>query len=236
MASDENGLYTFHLLQNLAQPNVDILRAFQRTRAAVVSASGGKQTPWESTSLIGDLYLRPPRPGDPMASASAQAEGPFDGVWAAKDARWQVSVTVEQGRASGLSDVLRRKRGSGEVGDLHSPSICLPPANPLCHGRTHVRMVATGVIGHFPDHFHCCRERRTGDLSGWHDHPAARELEGALRFCRSIGAAANDSTCLMGSTSTSSTNSDGRAYSKQPFRESVTWRPQARNAIAATLR
>jgi uncharacterized caspase-like protein len=53
-----NGTYTKHLLASLNQPDTDILKVFQRTRAAVVKETAGKQTPWESTSLIGDFYFR----------------------------------------------------------------------------------------------------------------------------------------------------------------------------------
>ena len=55
--SGRNGIYTKHLLANLQQQDSDILKVFQRTRAAVVKETGGKQTPWESTSLIGDFYF-----------------------------------------------------------------------------------------------------------------------------------------------------------------------------------
>lgn len=52
-----NGTYTKHLLASLKQPDTDILKVFQRTRAGVVGETGGKQTPWESTSLVGDFYF-----------------------------------------------------------------------------------------------------------------------------------------------------------------------------------
>jgi branched-chain amino acid transport system substrate-binding protein len=55
-----NGIYTKHLLASLRENDSDILKVFQRTRARVVKETGGKQTPWESTSLIGDFYFRPP--------------------------------------------------------------------------------------------------------------------------------------------------------------------------------
>ncbi len=54
-----NGVYTKHLLASLAQSNTDILKVFQRTRAEVVKETGGKQTPWESISLVGDFYFKP---------------------------------------------------------------------------------------------------------------------------------------------------------------------------------
>ncbi|MEI6300558.1 MAG: caspase family protein [Betaproteobacteria bacterium] len=53
-----NGIYTKHLLASLNGADTDIQKVFQRTRAAVVRETAGKQTPWESTSLVGDFYFR----------------------------------------------------------------------------------------------------------------------------------------------------------------------------------
>jgi hypothetical protein len=53
-----NGIYTKHLLASMREGDPDILKVFQRTRAAVVKETGGRQTPWESTSLVGDFYFR----------------------------------------------------------------------------------------------------------------------------------------------------------------------------------
>ena len=64
-----NGVYTKHLLANLREGDPDISKVFQRTRAAVVKETSGKQTPWESTSLIGDFYVRAPTGGVQLASA-----------------------------------------------------------------------------------------------------------------------------------------------------------------------
>ncbi|MFM9886955.1 MAG: SUMF1/EgtB/PvdO family nonheme iron enzyme [Burkholderiales bacterium] len=55
-----NGIYTKHLLASLREPDTDISKVFQRTRAEVVRETGGKQTPWEATSLIGDFSFRAP--------------------------------------------------------------------------------------------------------------------------------------------------------------------------------
>jgi hypothetical protein len=54
-----NGMYTKHLLKNLKEGDSDILKVFQRVRTSVIGETGGKQTPWESTSLVGDFYFRP---------------------------------------------------------------------------------------------------------------------------------------------------------------------------------
>ena len=85
--SGRNGLYTQHLLASLDQPDTDISKVFQRTRAAVVKETGGKQTPWESTSLVGDFSFKPPaaKPA-PVATAAPGAAG--DGADANERVFW----------------------------------------------------------------------------------------------------------------------------------------------------
>ena len=60
VASDgvgKNGLYTEHLVRELARKNTRIEDAFKRVRLNVRLASGGAQVPWESTSLESDVFL-----------------------------------------------------------------------------------------------------------------------------------------------------------------------------------
>jgi Caspase domain len=54
-----NGLYTEHLLRELPVRGVRIEDALKRVRLNVRLASGGRQVPWESTSLESDVYLFP---------------------------------------------------------------------------------------------------------------------------------------------------------------------------------
>ena len=52
-----NGLYTEKLLKHIATPDLKIEEVFKRVRIDVAFASGKKQTPWESSSLMGDFYF-----------------------------------------------------------------------------------------------------------------------------------------------------------------------------------
>jgi uncharacterized caspase-like protein len=52
-----NGLYTSHLLRQMAVPGLPIEEVFKRTRVAVKQESGGRQIPWESTSLEGAFFF-----------------------------------------------------------------------------------------------------------------------------------------------------------------------------------
>ena len=52
-----NGLYTQYLLQYMKEPNLSVERVFKKVRLAVVNDTALKQTPWESSSLLGDFYF-----------------------------------------------------------------------------------------------------------------------------------------------------------------------------------
>ena len=54
---ERNGLYTQELLKNMLTPGLTIEEVFKRVRIAVRNATGGQQTPWESSSLTGDFYF-----------------------------------------------------------------------------------------------------------------------------------------------------------------------------------
>jgi caspase domain-containing protein len=53
----DNGLYTEELLQALRLPGLKIEEVFKRVRVGVTNRSKGAQTPWESSSLTGDLVV-----------------------------------------------------------------------------------------------------------------------------------------------------------------------------------
>src|SRR5579885_330126 len=52
-----NGLYTQELLRFMRMPEVGVEEVFKRVRISVREKSLGKQTPWESSSLMADFYF-----------------------------------------------------------------------------------------------------------------------------------------------------------------------------------
>jgi len=52
-----NGLYTSAILDYIRQQGLQIEDMFKEVRKKVIKESGGKQTPWESTSLVKDFYF-----------------------------------------------------------------------------------------------------------------------------------------------------------------------------------
>lgn len=58
VASDghgRNGIYTQELLKQIRMPSLNIEQVFKQVRVAVRNITQSKQTPWESSSLIGDF-------------------------------------------------------------------------------------------------------------------------------------------------------------------------------------
>lgn len=54
-----NGMYTKHLLRNLAIPGLPVEMVLKRVREGVSRDTGQKQIPWESSSLLGEFYFKP---------------------------------------------------------------------------------------------------------------------------------------------------------------------------------
>ena len=78
----KNGLYTEELLEALREPGLKIEEVFKRVRINVARRSKGAQTPWESSSLTGDLVVNvtvnvtTAAVSAPTASVSAPALAP----------------------------------------------------------------------------------------------------------------------------------------------------------------
>ncbi len=54
-----NGIYTKHLLANIERPDLSIEEVFKQVRIGVVDDTDGRQTPWESSSLMGSFHFQP---------------------------------------------------------------------------------------------------------------------------------------------------------------------------------
>jgi hypothetical protein len=78
----KNGLYTEELLEALREPGLKIEEVFKRVRINVARRSKGAQTPWESSSLTGDLVVNmtvnvtTPGAPAPIAAVSPPAPAP----------------------------------------------------------------------------------------------------------------------------------------------------------------
>ncbi|NTV42183.1 MAG: SUMF1/EgtB/PvdO family nonheme iron enzyme [Syntrophobacteraceae bacterium] len=59
----ENGVYTGELIKAMQVEGLRIEDVFKQVRGSVREATQGKQIPWESSSLEGDFYFKPPVAG-----------------------------------------------------------------------------------------------------------------------------------------------------------------------------
>ena len=71
-----NGLYTEQLLAAMADPGVKVEDVFKRVREGVQERSGGKQTPWEMSSITGNFYFSPTAEQAALPVASGSGGGP----------------------------------------------------------------------------------------------------------------------------------------------------------------
>jgi uncharacterized caspase-like protein len=62
VAHDGNGRnspYTEALMKSVQREGLTVEQVFKEVRAALLEQSGGKQVPWESSSLVSDFYFKP---------------------------------------------------------------------------------------------------------------------------------------------------------------------------------
>jgi uncharacterized caspase-like protein len=107
--SGSNGLYTEHVLREVAKEGVKIEDAFKRVRLNVRLASKGKQIPWETTSLENDFYFKRP------LQSRTLSESDIEAAFEAQLAEWKLvrtAISVQK-----VEDYLR-KYPSGAYSEL----------------------------------------------------------------------------------------------------------------------
>jgi uncharacterized caspase-like protein len=57
-----NGIYTAELVKAIRQPGILMEEAFKQARSGVIARTQGKQTPWESSSVVGAFSFRAAAP------------------------------------------------------------------------------------------------------------------------------------------------------------------------------
>jgi formylglycine-generating enzyme required for sulfatase activity len=74
--SGRNSPYTEALTRNMRELHEPVEQVFKRVRIGVMSATSGKQVPWESSSLTGDFYFTAPAQVAPPTSAGDSGSAP----------------------------------------------------------------------------------------------------------------------------------------------------------------
>ncbi len=84
VASDGTGAnspFASALARYLKEPGLEIRQVLTRVRAEVINATGNKQTPWENSSLLGDLYLGGRGSSTAQAPMALPTPAPDDAAW-----------------------------------------------------------------------------------------------------------------------------------------------------------
>jgi len=69
-----NSPYTTALAATITEPGLSIADVFQEVRTKVLASTGNTQTPWDSSSLTGRFYFKPPEAGVAAAAPTADEE------------------------------------------------------------------------------------------------------------------------------------------------------------------
>ncbi|MCW0236559.1 MAG: caspase family protein [Ferrovibrio sp.] len=152
VASDgdaSNGIYTSELVQAMRRPGISMEEAFKQARGGVIARTQGKQTPWESSSVVGHFSFKP---GDQVSALSGGAPSTDN---AAEIAFWNTVKDSQDPRSlqayldsyphgaferlarlriGTLGDADKGKAGSAAVASLQAPQATgsgLPDANDL---------------------------------------------------------------------------------------------------------
>lgn len=70
-----NGVYTTELIKWMQVPGLKIEDVFKRVRRSLSDSTGDRQVPWESVSLVGDFYFKPPVAGVRETATGEQIAG-----------------------------------------------------------------------------------------------------------------------------------------------------------------
>jgi uncharacterized caspase-like protein len=83
-----NGIYTSELAAAIRRPGIPMEEAFKLARGRVIARTQGKQTPWESSSVVGEFSFKPVVPPQQVAALSAPVQTPSLNDNAAEIAFW----------------------------------------------------------------------------------------------------------------------------------------------------
>ena len=75
--SERNGIFTKYLMKHMFEPNLPIELVLKKARIDVARTTGGRQIPWESSSLMGNFYFNTDK-GSPKTKKADKPEPPSE--------------------------------------------------------------------------------------------------------------------------------------------------------------
>ena len=77
--SERNGIFTKYLMKHMIEPNLPIELVLKQARIDVARVTGGRQIPWESSSLMGNFYFNSEK-STPKTEKADKPEPPSESV------------------------------------------------------------------------------------------------------------------------------------------------------------
>ncbi len=107
-----NGLYTSALLKQMRVKNVEVGKMLQRVRADVISQSGGKQVPFDESSVVGDFYFAGLDPSSVLSNSNQSTVAPGEASF------WRLVENSDE--INDLEEYLSRVKSKEFVGAFSS--------------------------------------------------------------------------------------------------------------------
>jgi TonB family protein len=140
-----NGLYTSELLSVMQKTDMKIEEVFKSVRIAVQKKSNGKQTPWESSSLVGDFYFsrKPATAEATFPPPVIKEEKVHIAAVPTKPAETQPAKTEDSGAAKSREiatliekgDAFANQKRWPEAEKEYRKALLLEPKNADCYGK-----------------------------------------------------------------------------------------------------
>jgi hypothetical protein len=125
-----NGLFTKHLLNNMATPDTDVELMMRKVRIGVLDDTGGKQVPWSSSSLQGGFAFNPGKaykldaPVDngaaPATQVVAKTQTPSKATGQLWASDYEYGIKTKTSRGDGTYTVKFTAEGSSQATDTVS--------------------------------------------------------------------------------------------------------------------
>jgi hypothetical protein len=123
VALDGNGRnspYTTALLGQLEQPGRDLMSVLAAVRGDVVKATGGRQVPWEHTSLLGPLVLKPAGQTAATPASAPPSPSPQAVAIATPPAKTSEPVRPQRSSASEAAEAWAAVKDSNQAAPLEA--------------------------------------------------------------------------------------------------------------------
>lgn len=108
--ASEQSVFTAALLRQLAADGAEVRNVLQRVRSDVVTATAGRQVPWDTSTLLQEVYITPPK-----ASAPATRSSPASSASSSSGEDRRKAASYEDALRKAVADAEAQRRAAEEA-------------------------------------------------------------------------------------------------------------------------